>query len=77
MTSSQFRFSFLVGLALAAVGATIASKAPVGLSLMAVGAAISALALVTRRARNPAANLSVVTEDSRPLRDTRPDHWGR
>lgn len=56
MTTRQFNFSFSVGIALAALGAVILSKAAVGLSLIALGAIISALALTSRITGRKTAN---------------------
>lgn len=66
MTNRQFNFSLLVGIALAAVGGLILSKATVGLSLIALGIAIGTLAVVTRVSNKP----EVAAAPSRPSQDT-------
>ena len=70
MTDSQFKFSFLAGLAIAVLGGVIASKAAVGFSLMALGAAIAALALFTRGAREKTPHAQAISAPASGLPDT-------
>lgn len=68
MSDKQFKFSFLVGLVITALGALLLTQASVGFSLMAVGVGIAALALVNRRGETEA-----LPETVAPLHTTASD----
>ena len=68
MTDRQFKFSFLVGLTITALGGLLLTQASVGFSLMAVGVGIAGLALVNRGGERQAA-----TAPAAALHDTASD----